>query len=60
MDTVWSFKCTQGYSRDASCIRYILFSLSINSAVKRLKEERCGVECGDEIVPGLLFADDVW
>ena len=35
----------------------LLFSLYINSAVKRLKE-RCDVECGDEIVPGLLFEDD--
>ena len=28
-----------------------------NSAVKRLKEERCGMQCGNEIAPGLLFAD---
>ena len=41
------------------CVFYpLLFSLYINSAVKRLKEERCVVKCGDEIVPGLLFADD--
>ena len=23
-----------------------------------MKEERCGVECGGETIPGLLFADD--
>ena len=35
----------------------VTLPLYIKSAVKRLKEERCGVECGNEIVPGLLFAD---
>ena len=44
--------------RQGCVLSPLLFSLYINSAVKRLKEERCGVECGDEIVPGLLFADD--
>ena len=34
----------------------LLFSLYINGVVKRLKEEKCGVEC--ETIPGLLFADD--
>ena len=34
------------------------FSLYIHGAVKKLKEERCGVECGGETIPGLLFADD--
>ena len=28
------------------------------SVVKRLKEEKCGVECGGETIPGLLLADD--
>ena len=36
----------------------IALLLYINGTVKKLKEERCGVECGGEIVPGLLFADD--
>ena len=36
----------------------LLFSLYINGAVKKLKEGKCGIECGDEIVPGLLFADN--
>ena len=26
--------------------------------MKKLKEEKCGVECGGETIPGLLFADD--
>ena len=36
----------------------LLFSLYINGAVKKLKQGKCGIECGDEIVPGLLFADN--
>ena len=44
--------------RQGCVLSPLLFSLYIYSAVKRLKEERCGVKCGDEIVPGLLFADD--
>ena len=26
--------------------------------MKKLKEEKCGVECGGKAIPGLLFADD--
>ena len=36
----------------------LLFSLYSNGVVKKLKVEKCGMECGGEIVPGLLFADD--
>ena len=36
----------------------LVFSLYINGAVKKLKGERCGVECGGETIPGLLFADN--
>ena len=43
--------------RQGCVLSLLLFSLYINSVVKRLKEDRCGVESGDEIVPGLLFAD---
>ena len=35
----------------------LLFSLYINGVTKRLQEEKCGVEHGEEKVPGLLFAD---
>lgn len=36
----------------------LLFSLYINGVVKKLKEEKCGIECGGEIIPGLLLADN--
>ena len=26
--------------------------------VSRLREDSCGVECGGDTIPGLLFADD--
>ena len=44
--------------RQGCVLSPLLFSLYINGVVKRLKEEKCGVECGGETVPGLLFADD--
>ena len=44
--------------RQGCVLSPLLFSLYINGAVKKLKEERCGVECGSETIPGLLFADD--
>ena len=40
------------------CMSLLLFSLYINGAVKKLKEGKCGIEYGNEIFPGLLFADD--
>ena len=46
--------------RQGCVLSPLLFSLYINGAVKKLKEEKCGVECGDETIPGLLFADDAW
>ena len=36
----------------------LLFSLYINGLVEELKKSSCGVECGGDILPGLLFADD--
>ena len=45
--------------RQGCVLSPLLFSLHINSAVKRLKEEQYGVQCGDAIVPGMLFADDI-
>ena len=44
--------------RQGCVLSPLLFSLYINGVVKRLKEEKCGEECGGETVPGLLFADD--
>ena len=44
--------------RQGCVLSPLLFSLYINGVVKRLKEEKCGVECGGETIPGLLFADD--
>lgn len=43
--------------RQGCVLSPLIFSLYIGSAVKRLKEERCGVQCGSEIVSGPLFAD---
>ena len=44
--------------RQGCVLSPLLFFLYINVSVKKLKEERCGVECGGETIPGLLFADD--
>ena len=44
--------------RQGCVLSPLLFSLYINGAVKKLKEEKCGVECGGETIPDLLFADD--
>ena len=43
--------------RQGCVFSLLLFSLYIHSSVKRLKEERCGMQCGNEIVPSLLIAD---
>ena len=36
----------------------LLFSLYINGVVTRLHDGKCGIRCGGDMVPGLLFADD--
>ena len=36
----------------------LLFTLYINGVVTRLHDGKCGVQCGGDMVPGLLFADD--
>ena len=41
------------------CVLFpLLFSLYINGLIAKLKLKRCGVECGDLLLPGLLFVDD--
>ena len=37
----------------------LLFSLHINGVMTRLHDGKCGVGCGGDMVPGLLFADDI-
>ena len=44
--------------RQACVLSPLLFSLYINGLVRRLLEGKCGVPCGSDMVPGLLFADD--
>ena len=44
--------------RQGCVLSPLLFSLYINGLVRRLLEEKCGVPCGSDMVPGLLFADD--
>ena len=44
--------------RQGCVLSPLLFSLYINGVVTRLHKGKCGVQCGGDMVPGLLFADD--
>ena len=51
------FLVTSGL-RQGCVLSPLLFSLYINALVDTLKKHDCGVQCGNDIIPGLLFADD--
>ena len=44
--------------RQGCVLSALLFSLYINGVVIRLHNGKCGVQCGGDMVLGLLFADD--
>ena len=44
--------------RQGCVLSPLLFSLYINGVVTKLHDGKCGVQCGGDMVPGLLFADD--
>lgn len=44
--------------RQGCVLSSLLFSLYINGLVSTLHNGMCGVQCGGDVVPGLLFADD--
>ncbi|MGH7239376.1 MAG: RNA-directed DNA polymerase, partial [Candidatus Saccharimonadales bacterium] len=46
-------------TRQGSVLSPILFSLAVNGIIERLRAKGYGVRMGEELVPGLLFADDL-
>ena len=44
--------------RQGCVLSPLLFSVCINGVVTRLHDEKCGVQCGGDVIMGLLFADD--
>ena len=44
--------------RQGCVLSPLLFSLYSNGVVTRLHDGKCGVQCGGDMVPGLLFADN--
>ena len=51
------FPVTSGL-RQGCVMSPLLFSLYINTLIDTLKKHDCGIQCGNGIIPGLLFADD--
>ena len=51
------FPVTSGL-RQGCVMSPLLFSLYINTLIDTLKKHDCGIQCGNDIIPGLLFADD--
>ena len=45
--------------RQGCVLSPLLFSLYINGVVKKLREAKVGVRCGEEQVPALMFPDDM-
>ena len=45
--------------RQGCVLSPLLFSLYINGVVTRLHDGKCGVQCGGDMVLGLLFTDDM-
>ena len=45
--------------RQGCVLSPLLLSLYINGVVTRLHDGKCGVQCGGNMLPGLLFADDM-
>ena len=52
------FDVTSGL-RQGCVLSPLLFSLYINGAVEKLRAAKVGIMCREELVPALLFADDM-
>ena len=44
--------------RQGCVLSPLLFSLYVNGMVTRLHDGKCGMQCGGDKVPGLLFTND--
>ena len=53
-----AFEVTTGL-RQGCVLSPLLFSLYINGAVEKLRAAKVGIMCREELVPALLFADDM-
>ena len=45
--------------RQGCVLSPVLFSLYINSVMSKLKTAEVGVKCRDQLIPALLYADDM-